>query len=161
MAGNRRVAMKWSATALFTLLACASAVAIGSQSKPNFSGTWVAISPAEAMGQEQRVRHTATTLSTGHDSEGGGHQETYKLDGSESRNELTSHGEPIVTLSKAGWDGDKVVITSATTYPNGNKLDSKETWSVNPEGQLVIEFTQTITGQPTQHLTLVHRKKDK
>jgi hypothetical protein len=127
--------------------------------KANFSGTWVAVSPVEAAGQEQRVRHTDTTLSTSHDSEVDGHHTTYKLDGSESRNELTSHGEKIVTVSTARWVGDKVSITSSTTYPDGRKLDSKETWSMNSSGQLTIEMTQTMTGQPARSMTLVHRKK--
>jgi hypothetical protein len=138
----------------------ASAMVLAQQ-KPNFSGTWVAVSPADAAGQEQEVRHTATTLSTGHASEGAGHNETYKLDGTESRNELTSHGEKIVTLSRAMWDGDKVVITSATTYPDGGKLESKQTWSMNSSGQLVIESTETMTGQPVRSMTIVSRKKDK
>lgn len=145
---------------LFILFIGACALTFA-QAKPNFTGTWVAVSPAEAAGQEQEVRHTATTLSTGHASEGAGHHETYKLDGTESRNELTSHGEKIVTLSKAVWDGDKVVITGATTYPDGRKLESKQTWSMNSSGQLVIEFTETMTGQPARSMTIVSRKKDK
>jgi len=148
--------MSWCAAFVFALPVMAAA---GAQDKPNFTGTWVAVSPAEAAGQEQEVRHTATTLSTGHASEGGGHQATYKLDGSESRNEIMSHGEPIVTLSRAAWEGNKVVITSATTYPDGGKLDSKETWSMDSEGRLVFEFTQTATGLPPRSMTVVFTKK--
>jgi len=150
--------MKTSARTAVAIVLFVAAVA-GAQEKPNFSGTWVAISPAEAAGQEQNVRHTATTLSTGHESNGGGHGFTYKLDGSESRNELTVHDDPIVTLSKAAWDGNKVVITSATTYPDGRKLDSKETWSLDSEGRLIVEHTQTMTGQPPRSMTIVSTKK--
>ena len=149
---------QWVNVACLVLLGAAS---LAAQQKPNFTGTWIGVSPAEAVGQEQEVRHTATTLSTGHASEGGGHHATYKLDGSQSRNELTSHGEQIVSLSKAMWDGDKVVITSATAYPDGRKLESKQTWSMNSSGQLVIEFTETMTGQPARTMTIVSRKKDK
>lgn len=148
-------------TSLFALALALASVAASAQKKPDFTGTWVAVSPAEAAGQEQEVRHTPTTLSTGHASEGGGHHATYKLDGSESRNELTSHGEKIVTISKAVWDGDKVVITSATTYPDGRKLDSRETWSMDPTGRLIVESSETMTGQPARSMTIVHRKKDK
>ena len=153
--------MKRLAMAPLTLIVFVTVSAMAAQSKPNFTGTWVAISPAEAAGEEQEVRHTATTLSTGHASEGGGHHATYKLDGSESRNELTSHGEKIVTISKAAWDGDKVVITSATVYPDGRKLDSKESWSLDSTGRLIVEFTEAMTGQPARSTTIVHRKKDK
>ena len=145
---------------LAAVIAFASAVGLA-QSKPNFSGTWIVVTPAEGAGQEQEVRHTATTLSKGHASEGGGHNATYKLDGTDSRNEITSHGEPIVTISKALWDGDKVVITSATTYPDGRKTETKETWSLDSTGRLVIEMSMTMTGMPAQSMTVVHRKKDK
>jgi hypothetical protein len=140
-------------------VALLAAAVLPAQSKPNFTGTWIITTPAEAAGQEQDVRHTPTTISTGHPSEGGGHHASYKLDGSESRNELTSHGEPIVTISRASWDGDKVVITSATTYPDGRKLESKQTWSLNASGQLVIDLTRTMTGQAAESMTIVHRKK--
>jgi len=140
------------------VIACASWM-VFAQAKPNFTGTWIVVTPAEGAGQEQELRHTATTLSKGHASEGSGHHATYKLDGTESRNEITSHGEPIVTLSKALWDGDKVVITSATTYPDGRKLQTKETWSLDSTGRLVIEMSMTMTGMPAQSMTVVHRKK--
>lgn len=52
-----------------------------------------------------------------------------------------------------------MVITSSTTYPDGRKLDSKQTWSMGSDGRLTIEMTQTMTGQPAQSMTLVHRKK--
>ena len=143
---------------LFAVVVFASAM-LSAQQKPNFTGTWLIVTPTEAAGQEQVVRHTPTTLATGHASEGDGHNASYKLDGSESRNELTSHGEPIVTISKAAWDGTKVVITSATTYPDGRKMDSKQTWSLDAEGRLVIEHRQSMTGQPARLMTLIHTKK--
>lgn len=148
------------AKCLLAFIAFGSVVALA-QAKPNFSGTWVAVSPAEAAGQEQEVRHTATTLSTGHASEGDGHHATYKLDGTESRNELTSHGEPIITISKALWDGDKVVITSTTSSSDGRKMESKQIWSLDSTGRLIVEHNMTMTGMPPQSMTIVHRKKDK
>jgi hypothetical protein len=148
------------ALALLAVFVIAS-LATSAQSKPDFSGTWVGVSPAEFAGQETQVRHTATTLSTGHAAEGGDHGATYKLDGSESRNQTPSHGEQIVTISKAVWDGNKIVITEASTYPDGRKSDSKSVWSIDGEGRLVIEHTRTIAGQTPFAVTLVHKKKDK
>ena len=149
-----------SSLALVLALALASTVA-SAQKKPDFSGTWIVVTPAEGAGQEQEVRHTATTLSTGHASSGDGHHATYKLDGSESRNALTSHGDEIVTLSKAQWDGDKVVITSATTYPDGRKAETKEIWSLDSTGRLIVEHSMAMTGMAPQGMTVVHKKKDK
>jgi hypothetical protein len=87
------------------------------QEKPNFAGQWVLVSPAEGEGQEQTVTQDATTLTTAHASEGHGHRWVYKLDGTESRNVLVSHGNAVVTLSKASWDGNRLRIASDTTYP--------------------------------------------
>lgn len=78
-------------------------VAISSQQKPNFSGRWVVVGPPDAAGEEQTVKQDVKTLSTEHASEGPGHKTTYKLDGTESRNVIASHGSDIVTMSKAVW----------------------------------------------------------
>ena len=108
------------------LLGIAFATGVEAQQKPDFTGTWVVVTPADSAGQEQFVRHTPTTLSTGHAAEGDGHNALYKLDGSESRNELGSRGQVIVTISKAVWEGATLVITSSTPYSNGGKMDSKQ-----------------------------------
>ncbi len=134
-------------------------VAIAAQQKPNFSGRWVTVSPTEAAGQEQVVTHDAATLTTGHASEGGGHGAVYKLDGTESRNVLTSHGEPIVTRSKAAWSGAQLTITSNTTYPDGRTRESKEVWSLDAEGRLVIEVNLTVSGQQPMTIKMVSVKK--
>jgi len=147
--------------AIATAIGVSAKASAPAQEKPNFTGTWVAVSPAEAAGQEQNVRHTATTLSIGHEAKISSHSATYKLDGSESRNELTVHDDPIVTLSKALWDGNKVVITSATTYPDGRKMESKETWSLDSAGHLVVEYNQTMSGQPPRSMTVVSTRKGK
>ena len=66
--------------------------AIAQEQKPNFTGAWVLVAPADAAarnpGSEERIRQTAETLTRGHDSEGGGHMLTYKLDGTETENRV-------------------------------------------------------------------------
>ena len=65
----------------------------------------------------------------------------------------------VVTLYRAEWKGDKLSITSATTYSQDRKLDQVMVWSLDDKGQLIIELTQTLTGQPTRTMRLVHRKQ--
>jgi hypothetical protein len=130
------------------------------QQKPDFSGRWVGVSPAENAGNEQVITQDASTLRTGHPSEGGSHSSTYNLDGTESKNIIVSHGEDIVTLSRAVWNGNQLVVTEATTYPDGRKSQSREVWSLDAQGQLVIELTMTPPGQTTEtKMTLVYRKQ--
>lgn len=126
---------------------------------PNFSGRWVMVSPPDGAGEEQTVTQDATTLSTAHAAEGPDHHAVYKLDGTESRNVMGSHGSEIVTPSRASWSGPQLTITSATTYPDGRKADQKEVWSLDPQGRLVIDLTQTMTGRPTTTMRRVHAKK--
>ena len=135
-------------------------VAAGAQQKPNFSGRWVVVSPEKGAGTEQIVKHDDKTLSTEHASEGGGHRMSYQLDGIERRNAMPSRGDEIVILSKAIWDGDRVVITSQTSYPNGMKTQSKEIWSLDAQGRLVIDYTESGPGGAAgPSVKVIHVKK--
>jgi hypothetical protein len=147
------------------LRAVAAAVVVASVAltaagqKPDFSGTWITMSPADAAGQEQWITQDATTLTTGHGSEGGGHSFTYKLDGTESRQVLTSHGEHVVTLATAVWKAEQLIITQKTTYPDGRKRTASSTWSIDASGRLVVELTEEFDGQPPNTRRMVSRKK--
>ena len=143
-----------AATLLLTL------VGTSAQTKPNFSGTWVFVSPAESAGQEQTIEHDAATFTTSHGSEGGGHSFTYKLDGADSSNEVHSHGEQIGTLAKAAWERDQLVIVEVVTYPDGRKLDKKTSYSLDPQGQMNIEIIAQLNGKPSQTLKAVLKRKD-
>jgi hypothetical protein len=130
------------------------------QEKPDFSGRWVVLAPADGAGSEQRVTYDrkANTLTLAHDSEGDGHKLVYKLDGTENRNALTSHGSEIVILSKAQWTGDQITITSVATYPDGRRMESKQVWSLDAGGQLVIDGTETMDRKTTA-IRVVHKKR--
>jgi hypothetical protein len=133
--------------------------AISAQQKPSFTGRWVLVSPAEGAGQEHTITQDAATLTTGHVSEGGGHGMVYKLDGTESRNVLVSHGSDIVTVSKASWNGNQLTITSETTYPDNRKRHVNEVWSLGGDGRLVVEFTETWLGASPRTTKLVYAKR--
>jgi hypothetical protein len=126
--------------------ALALTIGVGAQQKPNFSGRWVVVTPKEGAGQEQIVTHTDKTLTTQHASEGPAHKLTYQLDGVERRLALPSHGSEIVILAKASWDADRVVIIRNATYPNGMKTQSRDVWSLNAQGQLIVDSSETGPG---------------
>jgi hypothetical protein len=133
------------------LIGLALPVLAGAQQKPDFSGRWVVVEPAGEAGGEQQITHDlqANTLTIAHDSEGHGHKLVYKLDGTESRNALASHGSEIVILSKAMWTGNQIAIRSLATYPDGRRMDSKQVWSLDAGGQLIVEGTETLDGKTT------------
>jgi hypothetical protein len=130
---------------LTAVLAMAISGSVLGQERPNFSGRWVPLTQPDGSGQ--LVTHDATTLSTLHGSEGADHGATYKLDGSENRNVIPSHGSQIVSVSKAEWVGSTLRITEISTYPDGREMQSTRLWWLDAQGRLIVEFTATITGQ--------------
>jgi hypothetical protein len=130
------------------------------QQRPNFSGRWVIVSPKEGAGQEQLVTQDDKTLTTEHGSSGGGHKMVYQLDGIERRLALPSHGSEITILARASWDAGRIVITSDASYPNGMRTRSTDTWSMDAQGQLVIDSTETGPGgAPGPTMKIIYAKK--
>jgi hypothetical protein len=134
-------------------------VVASAQDKPNFSGTWIVVTPVEHAGQEETITHDATSLRVSHGSEGGHHASVYKLDGTPSRNVLTSHGAEIVSLATTSWKDGQLVIQQSTQYPDGKKIESRLTFALNSEGQLVRQITDTVEGKVSPTITVVARKK--
>lgn len=122
----------------------------GQTEKPDFSGRWVMVSPAEGAGLEQVVKQDATTLTIGPTPEG--QLVVYKLDGSENRIVMTSG---VVMTSKASWTGNQLTITSTT--PSG--LDQKQVWSIDGDGKLVIDVQNTLPTQAPIKMTMTYKKQ--
>jgi hypothetical protein len=118
--------------------------------KADFSGTWT-LDPASApaagggggrgggrggLGQGATVKQTADALTIEQTMGDNKVTRTYKLDGSESKNQMMGRGgEMTEAVSTAKWDGNKLVITTKT-----GQGESTQTWSV--EGStLTIETT--------------------
>ena len=132
---------------------------MSAQDKPNFAGRWVLVSPAESAGQEQIVTQDAMTLTTGHASEGHGHQMVYKLDGTAHRNVLVSHGADVVTISKASWNGSMLTLIEDTTYPDGRKRHAERVWSLDAAGRLTVEFLESGPGASPTTMKLVYTRR--
>lgn len=129
------------------------------QSRPDFSGTWTVVSPADSAGQEEAFEQDARTLSIGHPSKAGRHRRTYRLDGTETKSVWQSHGEDVVTVSRAVWDGATLVITEKTRYPDNRTLDARHTLSLTADGRLERTFTGRLNGEPVPDVKTVSRKR--
>ena len=130
---------------VLTALLFATALSSQAPKRPDFSGTWVGISPGDE-GLSQTVKQTPQTLEVSHPSEGGQTVRfVYNLDGSESRNKNQSYGEAYLTISRATWKGEQFSITSSTTFPDGRKSESVSAWSLDAKGNLVIEEAEKLT----------------
>jgi hypothetical protein len=128
------------------------ALILNAQAKPNFSGKWVSIGPADApIGLQQTITQDATTLTVGHASEGGGHKVVYRLDGSE--NSFTT--ADVHSVARAWWNKDKLEIHRVDNYPDGRVRQNQQVWSLQPNGNLVIESTDGLVGEtPTERRTI-------
>lgn len=144
-------------------LALAATLALGAfaaaQQRPDFSGTWVLISPSSQAGIQEKITHTATELRVEHPSEGDDHVLAYKLDGTETRGVLISHGEEVVILTRASWDSGKLVLEQTSTSPDAHQRAMKTVWSLDAEGQLVREVTVRADGETRPSLTVIARRK--
>jgi len=127
--------------------------------RPNFSGRWVIVQPEKGAGQEQVIKHDDKMLSKTPVGDRGGPPATYQIDGVEHRTVLAMRGEQIVSVTKAAWEGNTLVVSIVEDYPNGMKLNVKEVWSLDAQGRLVVDATESAPGQKPQVMKIVLQKK--
>jgi len=133
------------ATVAFVLAIAASPFA----QKPDFSGTWKLDPDASQVGGgggrgmmslPMTVKHTGDTLTVERTFNENKITQTYKLDGSESTNQVMGRGgQTTEAKSVAKWDGNKLVITTKREI-GGNVVETTETWTVDGS-TLTIETT--------------------
>jgi hypothetical protein len=137
-----------------------AAASLAAQAKPDFSGKWV-MDPASApaapagggggggrgggrgggggggFGQEFTAKQDAKMLMISRMQGDQTVTAMYNLDGSESKNTTQGRGGPQEQVSKAMWDGAKLVITTQLNF-GGNAIEQKQTLSMEG-GNLVVE----------------------
>ena len=138
-----------------------AAASLAAQAKPDFSGKWT-MDPASApapggggggggrgggrggggggFGQEFTATQNAKTLTITRMQGDQTVTTTYNLDGSESKNTVQGRGGAQEQVSKATWDGAKLVITTQLNF-GGNAVEQKQTLSMEG-GNLVVERSQ-------------------
>jgi hypothetical protein len=144
-------------TALLSVAAVALwAVGAYAQAKPSFSGKWTmqvdpnAAPPAGGgrggrgggggWGMEFTATQDATMLKIDRMQGGNPVTETFKLDGSESKNMMPGRqgGAPTEQVSKATWAGNNIEIVTTQNF-GGNAIEIKRTLSIGADGALTIE----------------------
>jgi len=137
--------MKRSVLLTLGLALLVGAVAFA-QAKPDFSGTWTpdpSAAPAGGggrgggMGGPMKVTQTANELTVERTMGENAIKLVYKLDGTESVNEMMGRGGMMKQASVAKWDGAKLLITTKMEGPQG-PTDRTQTWYLEG-GNLVIE----------------------
>jgi hypothetical protein len=160
-----------------TALLSAAAVAVMTvgvfAQTPNFAGKWSRVDdPAAAapaggagggrgfggrggFGQEVTITQDASTIKMEWmQGQGGMQTRTYKLDGSDSVNQVMGRGgEAAPQTSKAVWEGGKLVITTTTQFGENKQVLSME------GGNLVVEQTNPGRGGGAPTTTKITYKK--
>jgi len=131
------------------VLACAVILpfAARAQGKTDFSGTWTldAARSDAPMGRGGRgggapAGPVTITQTAGELTQKRGEQSlTYKLDGSESKNQTQGRGGMQEVVSKAHWDGAKLIIETSRDM-GGMSITTRETRSLSADGkEMTIE----------------------
>jgi hypothetical protein len=119
--------------------------------KPDFSGSWTPDVAADAAGGgggrgrgmagPMSVKQTADTLTVERSMGDNKITQTYKLDGSESKNQMPGgQGATVEATSTAKWDGAALVITTKRPGRDGAMQESTAKWSLAGD-VLTIENT--------------------
>ena len=138
------------------------AATVAQAQAPNFSGTWAQVVDPNAaptggrggggggLGQGGTITQDAKTLTITRTTQNGEVKVVYNLDGSESKNMMQGRGGQVEQVSKATWDGAKLVIT--TNFQMGeNAVTRTESYTLDASGQLVVSTTAPGRGggEPT------------
>ena len=125
------------------------------QGKPDFSGSWTLVVDPNAagggggggrggggggLGQGGTITQDAKTLTITRTTQNGEIKVVYNLDGSESKNMMQGRGGQVEQVSKAAWDGAKLVITTSFTMGE-NAVTRTESYALDGSGQLVVSTT--------------------
>jgi hypothetical protein len=137
--------MKRGLSIVAILAVVIAAATVAAQSKPSFAGKWTLVPDPNAptaggrggrgmgggLGQEFTAAQDEKTLAvTTNNPQIGEIKAVYNLDGTETKNPLTFNGNTIERVSKAKWDGAKLVITTTTNF-GGAPTTTKVTYKKN------------------------------
>src|SRR5437867_11035907 len=138
------------------------------QGKPDFSGTWTMDAAKSDPAPQGRggggggggsvtIKQTATELAVTSEGRQGPQTMTYKLDGSESTNQVMGRGGAQTVKSKAKWDGSSLVIDT-TRDMNGTTVTTKEVRRLDSGGKEMVVETTAQTPQGEQKRKVVYTK---
>ena len=141
------------------------------QDKPNFSGSWTLIANPNAagggggggrgggagLGQAATITQDAKTLTVTRTTQNGEVKLVYNLDGSDSKNMVQGRGGQSEQVSKATWDGNKLVISTTLTMGE-NTVTRTQTMSLDASGQLVVTVSGPGRGGEVMTNTQTYKK---
>lgn len=136
----------------------------------SFAGSWTLVPDPNAaggggggrgggmlLGQAATVAQDATTLTITRTTQNGEVKMVYNLDGSDSKNMVMGRGGQSEQVSKAKWDGGKLVISTTLTMGE-NTVTRTQTLALDGSGQLVVTSTGPGRGGEVMTNTQTYKK---
>jgi len=153
------------------LFALAAAVVLPfyarAQAKADFSGTWTLDTAKSDPAPQGRgggggaasvtIKQTGNELSVTSEGRQGPQTMTYKLDGSESTNQVMGRGGAQSVKSTAKWDGSSLVIETTRDF-NGTSMTTKEVRRLDNGGKEMHVETTAQTPNGEQKRKVVYTK---
>jgi hypothetical protein len=137
------------------------------QSKADFSGTWTLDTaksdpPPQGRGRGMgaasvTIKQTGNELAVTSEGRQGPQTMTYKLDGTESTNQVMGRGGAQSVKSTAKWDGSSLVIETTRDF-NGMSITTKEVRRLDNGGKEMIVESTTQTPNGEQKRKTVYTK---
>ena len=140
----------------------------------SFSGDWIALDEAASnsvayrspLGDKGSIvqSNDVITFRTVDGRTRGAVERTYRLDGSETRYDVTTDGVTRGYSARSRWMGAALIITTITAAPNGGSLESMVTLSLNWRGQiemLVLHHFPESPSTPYTHRFVYRRTVSK
>jgi hypothetical protein len=117
------------------------------QARPDFSGRWTARAEPDQGPSIMAVAQSPSGIMITVDeaSPAGPRQFTIKLDGSESRYTMVRGGVPVEQVSRANWDGSKLVISTARSNADGPYTE-RSVWSLDGNNLVIVATKVSPTG---------------
>jgi hypothetical protein len=138
------------------------------QGKPDFSGTWTMDTAKSDPAPQGRggggggassvtIKQTGGELAITSEGRQGPQTMTYKLDGSESTNQVMGRGGAQTVKSTAKWDGSSLVIETTRDF-QGMAITTKEVRRLDNGGKEMIVESATQTPQGEMKRKIVYTK---
>jgi hypothetical protein len=104
------------------------------------------------------ISQDASTLTIVRTTGAGEVRAVYNLDGSESRNTVQGRGGPMEQVSRASFNGSRLVITTQQNF-GGNMVETTMSLSLDAQGNLVVESTAPGRGGGAPTTTTMRYRK--
>jgi hypothetical protein len=116
------------------------------QKRPDFSGTWVLVTPNDSAGQKLTITPTLEAVKLEYSSARGKETVTYNLDATPTRRTVrTTLARTAQVMSKASWKDGALVIEERYIL-EGRPFQSKLVLSVDRTGRLVLVQDRPLLG---------------